>query len=198
MPREDTSTAKAEHYAQAYRHAVEGRPSCLGSYVFYWSHKQEKTHTWYGMFLPDGSRTEAVDVMTLLWSGRWPTNRCPRLEPPGVRLLGTRERRGGAGETLMAGQRARFAVSVTDPEGDAVQVSWDLRLDVADNPNVGGDAEPETPPIAGAIVETTEEGRRVEVAVPRQSGPYRLFVYAHDRHGNAATANLPILAVTPQ
>jgi len=198
MPLEDSSTAKAEFYLRAYRHAVEGQPLCLGSFAFYWSHKQEKTHTWYGLFLPDGSRTAAIDAMTLVWSGRWPTNRCPHLQPPGVRTIGGRGRGGGAGETFLAGQRARFAVSVADPESDPVKVSWDLRRDVADHPNVGGDREPETPRIPDAILETAEEGRTVEVRMPGRPGPYRLFVYAHDGQGNAATANLPILVVMPR
>ncbi len=196
MPIEDTSTAKAEFYLKAYRHAVEGRSNCLGSYVFYWSHKQEKTHTWYGMFLPDGSRTESIDVMTFLWSGRWPANRSPRIEESGIRLLSA-ARRSVAGETLIAGQRARFGVTVTDPDGDAVKVTWDLRTDVADNPGVGGDPEPESGPIQRAIVESGQGGQVVAIQLPRKPGFYRLFAYAHDGQGNAATANLPILSVMP-
>lgn len=196
MPIEDTSTAKADFYLEAYRHAVEGRSQCLGAYAFYWSHKQEKTHTWYGMFLPDGSRTAAVDAMTLLWSGRWPANRCPRIDGNGIRCL-SGGRRSGAGETLLAGQRARFGVTVSDPEGDPIEVAWELRVDVADNPAVGGDREPATAPIQRAIVGTAEEGRIAVVELPRKPGPYRLYVYARDGHGNAATANLPILSVMP-
>jgi AraC-like DNA-binding protein len=80
VPIEDDANAKAEFYLQAYQHSVSGHPACLGSYVFYWAHKQEKTHTWYGMFLPDGSRTPAIDAMSFLWTDRWPTNRCPALQ----------------------------------------------------------------------------------------------------------------------
>jgi len=47
-----------------------GRPQCPGSYTFHWSQHHEKTHTWYGIFLPDGSPTEAVDAMTEIWTGR--------------------------------------------------------------------------------------------------------------------------------
>lgn len=198
MPVEPTSTAKAEFYERAYRHAVEGRADCLGAFAFYWSHKQEKTHTWYGMFLPDGARTEAVDVMTRLWSGRWPTNRCPQIAAPGIRILGTGAGAGNPlGAVLQAGRRVRCDVAVTDPEGDPVRVEWDLREDVAGHDGVGGDPEPETAPIEGVVMSRERPGHAAEIALPARPGCYRLFAYAYDGHGNAATANIPILAVTP-
>ncbi len=68
-----SSTAKAEAYRRAYQLAVRGAEGlCLGSYAFAWGHKQEATATWFGLFLPDGSRTGAVDVLTraLDWESR--------------------------------------------------------------------------------------------------------------------------------
>ena len=53
---------------------------CLGSYAFIWSWRHERTHTSYGMFLESGERTEAVNAMQYLWTGRWPANRAPRIQ----------------------------------------------------------------------------------------------------------------------
>ena len=39
--------------------------------------KQERTPTWYGMFLDSGEETAAVDMMQYLWNGVWPANRSP-------------------------------------------------------------------------------------------------------------------------
>ena len=51
---------------------------CLGTYAFKWGHKQEATPTWFGMFLPDGRRTPAIDTMTELWSGHRQCRRARR------------------------------------------------------------------------------------------------------------------------
>ena len=175
IPIEDTSTEKARFYEKAYRHAVLDRPNCLGAYVFHWNQHMEKTHTWYGMFLADGSRTEAIDVMTRLWTGREPVNRCPRVSGVGI---------------TVEGGLYRAQVTASDPDNDPLDITWDLRPDVADNPNVGGDREDPVLPIPGAILRA--EGSIAEFRLPAQDGNYRLFVYVRDGHGNAATANVPL------
>jgi hypothetical protein len=163
---------------------VLNRPNCLGSYVFYWSQKQEKTHTWYGLFLEDGSRTGAIDVMSRLWTGKEPANRCPVISK-------IRATPGGESPSTHApGARFSAEVTVTDPDHDPLDVRWDLRPDVADNPNVGGDYEPSVEPIPGSILQP--QGARVTVQLPEKPGNYRLFVYARDGRGNAATANLAL------
>jgi hypothetical protein len=191
LPIEDSSTEKADFYLKAYRHAVEGQPQALGAYVFLWGSKQEKTHTWYGMFLPDGSPTAAVDVMTYLWTGKWPANRAPRIGPGKFKITAESGTTGRENEFL-TGAKLRCAVNTSDPEGEAVSVSWDLRLDVSDNPNRGGDRESPSSPIEGAVL--SESGNEALIQVPSKPGNYRIFVYARDPGGKAATANVPILA----
>jgi hypothetical protein len=185
IPIEATSTEKAEFYEKAYRHAVLGQPNCLGSYVFYWDQKMEKTHTWYGLFLEDGSRTNALDAMTLLWSGKQPANRCPRV---------SRIRVGGSADParVAPGATVKAELTASDPDGDTLDIRWDLRPDVADNPEVGGDYEDPVGPIPGAILDST--GGHARVKIPAKPGNYRLFVYVRDGNGNAATANLPLRA----
>jgi hypothetical protein len=178
MPIEDSSTEKADFYERAYQASVTSQPACLGSYVFLWGQKQEKTHTWYGMFLPDGTPLGAVDAMTHAWTGRWPANRAPRIGE--LRLDGSPEHVFGKGSSIQA------HVTASDPDSDPVKITWDLRKDVADNPNTGGDREEPTPPLQ------TASGADVVFPAPPAAGNYRIFVYVYDGKGSAATANVPV------
>jgi hypothetical protein len=194
VPLEDDANAKADFYFQAYQHSVSAQAACLGSYVFYWAHKQEKTHTWYGMFLPDGSRTPAVDTMTYLWTGQWPTNRCPVLGGRRLTVLAADGTRAAQPGVFPVATTLDCTVEVSDPENDPLHITWELRPDVADNPNVGGDWEPGVDPLPEAVLSIGEAGRRAVLRLPPKPGKYRIFVYVHDGHGNATTANLPVLA----
>ena len=188
---EDSSSAKADLYWRAYEHAVKDRPQCLGSFAFLWGWKMEKTHTWYGMFLEDGSRTAAIDTMTRLWSGKWPANRCPSLDQPPIRLISNDDNAHEEKWTFRSGAVLGVRVHASDPEGDSLTFTWDLRRDVADDPRVGGDFEQLELPISGALLKS--EGERAVIQLPTSPGKYRLFVYVRDNHGGAATANVPIL-----
>ena len=178
---EPTSTEKATFYRRSYEQAVLRAPGlALGSYVFFWGAKVEVTPTWFGMFLDDGARLGAVDAMTKLWSGQSPANRVPTVEPLVFK-----------GETQVdPGAEVRVRAVVADPEKGAVNVRWVLRRDPVDNAP-GGDARPMPVDMPGAVLEGNKDGARVRM--PEDPGPYRLFLYAYDQAGGAATANLPLL-----
>lgn len=188
---EPTSTEKEDTYLDSWRSAVASQPSCLGGYFFLWGHKQEKTHTWYGILLPPNLETlSPADAMAMAWTGTWPANRAPRIEG---RVVARKE---GAAEPppeaiFAPGERIVCTVDVADPDADDLRMVWEIRPDVSDNPATGGDRENAVDPLAEAILAT--EGGSATIRVPEREGPWRVFVYALDGKGSAATANLPIL-----
>lgn len=180
---EATSTAKAEVYRASYEKAVLGEPNlCLGAYAFLWGHKQETTATWFGMLLPDGSRLEVVDTMGTLWTGKAPTQPCPKI----VEMQWKTNDRGKPGDRIYATLRA------TAPS-DA-KVDWTIQAEPA-NYSEGGDAEAVPPRFPQALLRGDRTS--AEIRLPNEGGGYRLFVAITDRHGGAATANLPFHVDAP-
>ena len=180
-PYEQTSTQKADFYRQSYENAVlEARGQSLGSYAFLWGSKMEATATWFGMLLDDGARLGAVDVMTELWTGERPDNLSPTIEPIVI----------DAGPELEPGETITASTRVVDPDGDDITVTWVLRPESGDY-HTGGDFRQALSEIDGVVVES--DGGNATIRMPDEPGPYRLFAYAHDGAGNAATANIPLL-----
>lgn len=185
-PPEPTSTTKADLYHRAYDKAVtDAEGLCLGSYAFTWGHKQEATATWFGMFLPDGSKLAAVDVMTELWSGKKPANRCPT-----IRRLAL-----DGADCINPGAMVRAVVDVTDPEQDPVKIQWVLQRDV-DKYDTKGDAQVTPQSFPKAIVKAS--AGQVELRMPKAGGKYRLYVYVRDGRGGAAMANVPLRVRGPE
>jgi hypothetical protein len=180
-PYEQTSTDKAKFYKQSYEQGVVAEPGfALGSYAFLWASKMEATETWFGMFLEDGAKTGAVDVMTELWSGSPPEDLAPSVEP--LSLEGNAQ--------VDPGAEINVKFDAEDPEGSELSVRWVLRPEAAEYAT-GGDFRPNLAEIDGVIIESSAEG--VRLRMPEEPGPYRLFFYAYDAAGNAATANVPLL-----
>jgi len=185
-PIEPTSSEKAAHYRKVFEGVIEAHSArVLGSYAFKWGQKQERTPTWYGMFLKDGSVTEAVDVMHHAWTGDWPQNRSPRLE--GL-YLDNRIAEDSI-ELKPAGRYVARAIAA-DPDGDPLTYRWVLRRE-SDATQVGGDPE-EVPDVIPGRLEVAADGSAI-LSAPEQPGAYRLFVYAYDGNGNAGHANVPFL-----
>jgi hypothetical protein len=178
-----TSTEKAAIYRRDYRAAVEGVPECLGSYAFLWGHKQEATATWFGLLLPDGSKVGGVDALTELWSGQPPANRCPTATP--IALRGDARVKPGA--AVQASWKA------ADPDGDPLKVEWVLQAEGTYGSGGATEATPTT--FAEAIRRSDPEG--VTLTMPEGGGGYRLFAYARDGRGGAATASLPLHVDAP-
>jgi hypothetical protein len=180
---EPTSQEKARSFLKRYQSAIASDPvRCLGSYAFLWGQKQERTPTWYGMFLENGNETETVDAMHYIWNGSWPENRCPTLDSFRVAGLTAYDNiRLQKGDSFMAEVFAR------DYEGDPLEYRWEILPESTDL-GWGGDFESRP----GTVLDT-KGSERMEFTAPEDSGAYRLFIYVTDPGNKTATANIPFL-----
>lgn len=179
-PIEPTSHEKAANYYATHRQVVEdGGGRCLGTFAFLWGSKQEMTATWYGMFLEGGQRLGAADAMSYVWTGEFPPNRVPKLIAFESKARLAR---------VEPGSIQHASVTVDDPEDDPVTYRWVVTAETTDS-GVGGEAEAVPPSFPDLIEDNGKPG--ISFRAPPERGPYRLFVYAEDPHGGAATANFP-------
>lgn len=184
MPIEETSSEKAAVYKARYEYSVErDRDQCLGSYVFLWGQKQERTPTWYGLFTERGEESEVIDVMQYLWTGRWPSNKAPHIYS--LQLDG---RKAVQSVYVQPGSRYPIEAFAVDPDADRLTYRWEL-LPEPTKVGEGGDHEDRPKAVVKAIADGSNG--KAMLTAPAAEGAYRLFVYVTDGRGNVATANLP-------
>jgi hypothetical protein len=195
-PIEPTSARKEEFHLQRYSQDILANSDrCIGSYVFLWGQKQERTPTWYSMFLKNGLGTDigtvscpAVDAMRYNWTGSWPHNRAPQVWEMNLNSV-------SAEHNIILPPDAPIVsrVQADDPENDTLSYVWEL-LEEPTSLGTGGSFEnrPRT------LVSVREDGSPVlSLRAPSKPGQYRLFVYVLDHNGHAGTANIPFQVNNP-
>jgi len=189
-PIENNSSVKAHLYETRYQTVIAADPRhCLGSYAFLWGQKQERTPTWYGVFLDSGEQTESVDILQHLWSGNWPTNRSPEILAAFLNSESARQ-----SVHLKIGGSYQAKVNANDPDNDALAYSWEV-LGESPATTVGGDFEARPKSLSGLIQNPATN--EIQLTAPAQPGAYRLFVYVRDGKGHAAHVNIPFYVDPP-
>jgi len=183
---EETSSEKASGLFVRIQKGIVNDPTglCLGGYAFLWGQKQERTPTWYGMFLKTGEATAIVDELTHYWTGEYPENRAPKLDS--MKIDG---KNAIDNIFLKPGIEYTAKVFVTDPNGDNMIYKWELQGEVAVR-SEGGAHENEPGEIAIEIQSNINGVLRFKS--PKEKGEYRLFSYVFDGKGKVGTANVPV------
>ena len=176
---EETSTEKAETYRQTYLKLKSDSELCLGSYAFLWGNKQEATATWFGLLLPDGKKTAGVDALCELWSGTQPDNICPRISE--ISLQGS--------DVLKPGETVEISLQADDPEGQLLNVRWELMAESKEYVT-SGDFQETPPTFEENVVESNTNSATVRM--PQESGLYRVYAFVDDGAEGGAVANLPL------
>jgi len=185
VPVEENSTVKAANYLRRYQKAIASDTNyCLGSYVFLWGQKQERTPTWYGVFLENDKETESVDVMHYIWNNKWPENRSPQVESFTLNNKTAYE------DVIITSEDELVAkIKISDFENDSISYSWEILHESTDLKD-GGDEEERPKQVNTEII--NKHNGELKFKSPKK-GKYRLFVYADDGHDHAATANIPFM-----
>ena len=189
-PIEQTGEEKRICYEQRYR-VIESDPSCLGSFVFYWGQREERTPTWFSMFteqgeegLPlNGEKTATVEAMERVWTGKEPEHTAPVIISLIANGMGARQN-----PIFPSGTRIHFKADVKDFRKKRISFVWEV-LREATKTGTGGAYEPR-PERVGSVSETRKPQLRLKMNEP---GAYRVYLYALDGTDYASVTNIPIL-----
>ena len=182
---EESSSVKAAGIMKRIQKAIVNDPTglCLGGYAFVWGQKQERTPTWYGMFIKTGEATAIVDELTKYWTGKYPLNRAPEVDSltlDGKNPIDNVYVKPGSGCTAK--------VYAFDPDDDEVIYQWIILKEVKVR-SQGGAHEDEPEKVDFEIVSNLNG--ELKFKVPFDEGEYRLFCYAYDGKNKVGTANFP-------
>lgn len=126
-PIEQTSEEKRIVYERRYRQAIANDPRCMGSFVFLWGQKEERTPTWFCMFVEKeveelplkGEKTPMVEAMERAWTGAEPRQTAPVIE--GIAINGI-----AFEPTPSKGKSFTARVDVHDRENDSLTYVWEV------------------------------------------------------------------------
>ena len=122
----------------------------------------------------------------------------PEQRAPSAWNLTLDEQPAGASVSLAPGAAVKTILQASDPEGDALSISWQVMSEVQERSH-GGHFEAQPAAVEVAFSDDTHDDDRygVTMITPTQPGHYRLYALAHDGQGGVATANFPFLVSAP-
>ena len=189
-PIEQTSEEKRIVYEERYNKYILEPKACLGSFVFLWGQKQERTPTWYSMFVESnveglplkGEKTPQVEAMQRVWSGKEPEQTAPVITSYTID-----GKKAAESIILPVGGTFTATVEVHDKEGDKLSFVWEI-LGGATVLGSGGSYE-SRPARYGEVITGDVNSQSFTIT---EAGRYNVFVYVLDNTGFVATANIPV------
>jgi len=190
-PLEQTSEEKRIVYEDRYNKNIAGPDACLGSFVFLWGQKEERTPTWFSMFVESnveglplkGEKTPQVEAMQRVW-----TKAEPKQTAPVITSYTIEGKKAIESVTVPAGKSFTATVGVTDKNGDKLTYLWEI-LHEATVLGFGGSPEPR-PARYGDVITSDKNNQSFTIA---DAGKYRVYIYVMDNTGFVSTANIPVL-----
>jgi hypothetical protein len=161
----------------------------LGSLVFYWGQKQEYTPTWFSLFDKAGKRSETVNTMRYLWTDQKRIAKAPPLKYILLNQLGSKD------NILLAGNiTARGDVYLQGTDTANITYKWQLFPEDYHQVN-DIYSQKDASPIPHLFI-TDSTSKHITFRTPDKEGPYRLYVYAYNRHNYFASCNIPFYVLS--
>ena len=187
-PIEDSSTKKTEQIKERYLFIERNKSAeCLGTLLFYWGNKHERTYTWFSLFMED-KKHESLKTIEHLWKGT--DNRDSEIGLEYLLLHGK-----GSADNIIFEPNLLKNSEVVFKNGNPVdvQIKWEIYPEAWSWPWW---LEQDTSKMAFSPIRRMErfvgfDDNKATFLTPEKDGAYRIFAYVFDSGGYFATANIP-------
>jgi hypothetical protein len=185
---ESTSNRKAVSYLNRYKNYMPiNDPRFLGCFAFFWGNKQEGTHTWFSLFDENGAKSETIDALQSIWTGKTKKSNFLQIK---YMLLDKKQARDNI---ILSPNTHSSAEFVLLDQNKIKSVKWEIfREDWYKKNNLHNIKK--LKPLENLI--KIDKGISVEFISPGEEGPYRIFATIYDENGHFATSNIPFYVVT--
>jgi len=214
-PIEATSSKKSELYSTRFNIIKDNEDAAsLGSLIFYWGTKLERTHTWFSLF-KDGYKSEIINVIETLWNGPESSPELNRINYITVNTNDSRDNNRffpgelshsgitpqligldymlvnelGAHDNIIfsPGELSHAEIIFHENYNDSVRIDWEIYPEAwySDTKDMVVD---NYKPIDSIV---TIEKTKTTFFAPTKEGPYRIFAYVYNQDGFFATTNTP-------
>jgi len=155
----------------------------LGCFMHFWGYKQETTHTWFSLLDKYGAKSEPINIIKYLWTGK------PFNEPfPMLNYMLVNSRGACDNIILKPGESVHAELNFL-PARDRIKIiNWLIFREDWFKINDMNSTQFLLPVDSLASTGQTLEAT---LKVPAQEGPYRIFATVYNHNGNFATANTP-------
>lgn len=162
---EDTETEKTEWYNEQWnKYIIDKKGYNIGGFAFCWYDRMEGSYSWFGLTDYKGRLKPSYYALKDAW-----TNQKSELLPQFV-ISGP--------ETFVPEGEYRFRAISSVKNNKELNYEWfflnDETFKHVEN------------------VEPSEDGRFVDIEMPKENSNYRIYLYVSDQNGNVTTASLPI------
>ena len=198
---ETTSFEKSKLIEERCRELEDGKDLCVGGFAFYWGDRAEQSTTWWGL-LHDNLSTDSVGSLASVWNGVYADRSPIKLDRPVIKdLNGIALKEGELYATtwdVPEDFRARERPTLDLEEGRVYEASvfldgvdhdtilnWEIREGTG--VMVYSNSKDEIRLLEDLIL--TQEGSRITFKAPKDTGVYRLYVFAKKGEDHIAYAN---------
>jgi hypothetical protein len=186
-PIEPTSTKKGEQCRGKFITLITPNSQCLGSLIFYWGQKQEKTPTWFSIFDDQGRKTQTYYDLQRAWKNQ----SINTYLPPQIRYMLV-DKKGASDQLVFTPNEIKNAQIFLATDYDStLQFNWEIY------------EEDWVEGIGKKINKISDcfesiENTKATFRSPAIEGPYRIFAYVYDQHGYVASVNTPFYVMDKQ